>query len=164
MLHGLHVLSPVVTYEEQGVSKRGVVKAHHAIVYTSSTEPQPKRNERPGQGEKPMLPGIRIVPITRTSKVDKMARVDFSRMYSVEPWVEVFDFGRVHQQHMGRLQSHWVNVKTKRKAGSVRDPGQFVGGLSLNEGYDDGGDEAETEEDEEEEVRDDSWWRKMIGK
>jgi hypothetical protein len=104
---------PIVTYNKQGVAKLGVVKQHHAIAYTSSQEPQPERNERPTSADLgPMLPGIRIVPKTLRSKLDKMMRVDFSRMYTVEHNVKVFDFGDIHPAHLGRLQSQWITTIT----------------------------------------------------
>jgi len=83
------------------------VKNHHAIAFTSSTEPTPEERERDGNQ---MLPGIRIVPRTRQIKLDKMSRIDFSRMYTVEHNVKVFDAGMVHRSHRGRLKEQWVSV------------------------------------------------------
>jgi hypothetical protein len=72
-------------------------------------------------------------------------------MYTVEHGVKVFDFGKVHDSNIGRLQSQWINVVTDRKAsGSVTELDQMIAGLSLEEGSDAGGDEVETEKDEEE--------------
>jgi hypothetical protein len=89
-----------------------VVKRNHGIAYTSSTEPQPERNERRTVPMDLMLPGIRIVPKNRRTTLDKMSRVDFSRMYTVEHNVKVVDIGNVHPSHLGRLQSQWIHVIT----------------------------------------------------
>jgi hypothetical protein len=59
-----------------------------------------------------MLPGIRVIPKSRRGKLDKMSRVDFSRMYTVEHNVKVFDFGAVYPPHLGRLQSQWITTIT----------------------------------------------------
>jgi hypothetical protein len=64
-----------------------------------------------------MLPGIRIVPKNRRSKLDKMSRVDFSRMYTVEHNVKVSEFGDVHRGHLGRLRSQWIGTITSDGAG-----------------------------------------------
>ena len=49
--------------------------------------------------------------------MDKMSRVDFSRMYTVEHKVKVFDLRTVHPSHLGRIQSQWIKV--------IRDGGGF---------------------------------------
>ena len=92
------------------------MKSHHAIAYTSSIEPMPEENEIPKGIGDPMLPGIRIVPKSRRTKLDKMSRVDFSRMYTVEHNVKVFDFGTVHRSHLGRLKSQWISTITEGRS------------------------------------------------
>jgi hypothetical protein len=42
-----------------------------------------------------------------------MSRVDFSRMYTVDHNVKVFDFGAVHPSHLGRLRSQWIAIVTE---------------------------------------------------
>jgi len=144
---------PIATYNKQGVAKPGVVKNHHAIAYTSNTAPQQERSERPLANEgDPMLPSIRIVPKSRRyGKMDKMSRIDFSRMYTVEHNVKVFDFGNVHPAHLGRLRSHWIQTLTN-------GGGQQT--VQLNNLYAGGGgagghDGADDDEAEEEDVQDD---------
>src|ERR1700742_4681395 len=108
---------PIVTYNRQGVAKPGVVRGHHAIAYTSSSEPRPERNEDlPSRGGTHMLPGIRIVPNNRRMKLDKMSRIDFSRIYTIDHNVKVNHFGTVHASHLGRLQSQWITTITDGSA------------------------------------------------
>jgi hypothetical protein len=59
-----------------------------------------------------MLPGIRIRPRNRRSKLDRMSKVDFRRMYTIEHNVKVVEIGDVHPSHLGRLQSQWIGVIT----------------------------------------------------
>jgi hypothetical protein len=100
-----------------------------------------------------MLPGIRIVPKRRGSKLDRMSRVDFSRMYTVEHNVKVYDFGNVHASHLGRLTQQWILVITDGGGPAATGRLARLGpGPSLGEGDDDveGGEEEEDEEEEEE--------------
>jgi hypothetical protein len=59
-----------------------------------------------------MLPGIRIILKGRKARLDRMSRVDFSRMYTVEYNVKVLDIGDVHRNHLGRLHSQWMTTIT----------------------------------------------------
>lgn len=93
------------------MAKKGINKKHHAIAYTTRKEPAPQENEKPRTAdEKPMLPGIRVVPKKKQFKLDPMSRIDFSRIYTVEHNVKVFDFGNVHEDHMQRLIAQWIRV------------------------------------------------------
>jgi hypothetical protein len=66
-----------------------------------------------------MLLGIRIVPKNRRMEFDKMSRIDFSRMYTVEHLVKVLDFGRVHPSHCGRLKAQWMETITYSTAETI---------------------------------------------
>jgi hypothetical protein len=93
------------------VAKRGVIKNQHAIAYTRKNEPAPEKKEKPRKPkEQPMLPGIRVLPKKRHLKLHRMARIDFSRIYTVEHNVKVFDFGNVHKDHLHRLITQWIRV------------------------------------------------------
>jgi uncharacterized protein DUF6590 len=93
------------------VAKNRVIKNQHAIAYYTKDEPLPQPNEHPRIArEKPMLPGIRVKPKERQYTLDRMARIDFSRIYTVEHNVKVFDFGNVHRDHLPRLITQWVTV------------------------------------------------------
>jgi hypothetical protein len=142
---------PIVTYEGQGVAKPGVNKGLHSIAYISSDEPRPQETEQPRYVELPMLPGIRIIPKKRRAKLDKMSRIDFSRMYIVEHNVKVFDFGQVAHSHLGRLQSQWMSVIFPNDGGT--EGGNDLLRLGEQESWgrtdeDDGEDEEEEENEE----------------
>jgi hypothetical protein len=59
------------------------------------------------------------MPKSRRAKLDKMSRVDFSRFYTVEHNVKVFDFGDVDRSHLGRLQSQWITIITNGAPASL---------------------------------------------
>jgi hypothetical protein len=102
---------PINTYGGKGVSKRGVVKWHHAIAYSSRDEPAPRDDELPNVREQgTMMVGVRIKSRRKKDKLDPMSRIDFARMYTVEHNVKVYDFGEVHKDSMDRLVSQWLMV------------------------------------------------------
>jgi hypothetical protein len=84
-----------------------------------------------------MMPGIRIIPSTRRNRLDKMSRVDFSRMYIIEHNVKVFDFGTVHRSHMQRLQSQLMATITDVVTGGQSSPFNMEEGNKEEEGEDD---------------------------
>jgi hypothetical protein len=47
-----------------------------------------------------------------------MSRVDFSRIYTIEHNVKVFDFGMVHHTHVARLRAQWMGVITEGVTGA----------------------------------------------
>jgi hypothetical protein len=108
---GLTNSSPIVTYKRQGVAKYGVSKWTHAIAFSTAEEPDPQPSERPVMGERTMLPGIRIRPRKKGDKLDKMARIDFARMYTVEHKVKAYCFGDVVERfYLDRLIQQWVQM------------------------------------------------------
>jgi hypothetical protein len=107
----LNLSRPIKTYNGRGVSKPGVVNAHHAIAFSGEFEPEPQSFERPlSDHEQGMIPGIRITPKNKYDKLDIMSRIDFSRMYTVEDNVKVYNFGQVHPDYIPRLRSQWAQV------------------------------------------------------
>ncbi|KAF2673763.1 hypothetical protein BT63DRAFT_410727 [Microthyrium microscopicum] len=102
---------PINTYNRKGVAKTGVLKWQHAIAFSQKDEPRPFPDEMPTeQGERPMMPGIRVVPKSRTEKLDSRARIDFGRIYTVEHNVKVYDFGNADEVFVARLLDQWVHV------------------------------------------------------
>jgi hypothetical protein len=87
-----------------------VIKGSHAIIHTGREPPEPKPNELPGPDERAMLEPIRVVSIKKTDTMDPMSRVDFSKIYTVEHNVKVYDFGSVHEEERAflRHQFNWV--------------------------------------------------------
>jgi hypothetical protein len=101
---------PIQTYGNQGVAKKDVVKWSHAIIYTGKEPPAPNDNELPGVNERPMLQPIRVVSNKRTDIMDRMSRVDFNKIYTVEHNVKVYDFGRVHEDERSFLRHQFNYV------------------------------------------------------
>lgn len=89
------------------MSKKGVIKGQHAIIYTSKTAPKPQATERAGPGEAPMLTPIRVRPKKKMENLDPMARVNFGKLYTVEHNVKVYDFGDVHKDHIRIFTAQW---------------------------------------------------------
>jgi hypothetical protein len=119
------------------------MKAHHAIAYTSSSEPLSQMDEMPTSTESgPMLPGIRIVPKHKGDKLDRMSRVDFSRIYTVMHDNEVYYFGVVHSSHLSRLHQQWIRVIANNRS--------IVPRLGLEEGVRGGSDEDSDEDSDDE--------------
>lgn len=103
------MIRPIQTYNNQGVAKKDVVKWSHAIIYTGK-EPAPDPNELPGVGENPMLQSIRVVSNKRTDIMDRMSRLDFNKIYTVEHNVKVYDFGWVHEDSRNLLRHQFNYV------------------------------------------------------
>ena len=69
--------------------------------------------------------------------LDKMSRIDFSRMYTVEHNVKVYDFGNVHETYIPRLTQNWVQT--------------FAAGLNIGTSRDEANQESSDSEDGDEE-------------
>jgi len=114
------------------------------MAYSSEQEPEPLDAERPSFGEHGMMSGIRIKPSSRRDKLDPRSRIDFSRMYTVEHNVKVYDFGNVAESYMQRLLNQWflvlVGGKTFHDYGSeyLSTIAETLKG-SVNGDYDDDG-------------------------
>jgi hypothetical protein len=106
------ICSPILTYNNQGVSKDSVVKWKHAIAFTGrkDKEPSPHQLELPVVGEYGMMSPIRIKARSKQEKLHAMSRINFSKMYTVEHNVKVYDFGDVDSQHKERLRTQWRYV------------------------------------------------------
>ncbi|KAK3712230.1 hypothetical protein LTR37_009092 [Vermiconidia calcicola] len=89
---------PIITYQGQGVSKAGVVKGEHAIVYTIRRAPDPLPTEVPRRvGDKPMRTPIRIRADEKGDLLMNMSRIDYGRVYTIEHNVKAMAFGWVHE-------------------------------------------------------------------
>jgi len=102
----------IQTYGNQGVAKRGVTKGHHAIIYTSKTEPTLGSGEEPNVtiGEQAMLDSIRVVSEKRSDTMHPMARVNFAKIFTVEHNVKVYNFGHVHPDWLHVLKHQFGRV------------------------------------------------------
>jgi hypothetical protein len=103
---------PLLTYNRHGVGRPDVIKSEHAIAYTGREPPSPTKNELPdlGSHEMPMREAIRVKPIDKLHKLDIMARINFSKIYTVEHHVKVYNFGIVHDEFMDLFQRHFETV------------------------------------------------------
>ncbi|KAK3712229.1 hypothetical protein LTR37_009091 [Vermiconidia calcicola] len=82
---------PIKTYNGRGVAAPGVIKTHHAIIYTGQEPPTPNANEEPrrmthtGEMEEGMHPqAIKVITYDRTKALDPMARLDYADKYEFD--------------------------------------------------------------------------------
>ncbi|KAK8219841.1 hypothetical protein M8818_000815 [Zalaria obscura] len=101
---------PIQTYGGRGVTKPGLDKEEHAIIYTGDSPPRQLRGELPSGGEDPMRSPIRVVPTSNTMRLDPMSRIHFGRVYTVEKNVKVMDVGTVHPDHLLDLRNHFYHT------------------------------------------------------
>jgi hypothetical protein len=108
-----------LTYGGQGVGKAHVAKWKHGIVFTDQVskgskkkivEPSPKPNELPADGESGMVSPIRVIAKSRSTKLDPMSRINYSKIYTVEHNVKVHDFGDVDENYHKKLLKQWKTV------------------------------------------------------
>ena len=81
-----------MTYNGQGVAKRGAASAHHAIIYTG-TEPRPTQAERK---KGTMRSSIKVAQDDPATRLDPLSRLNYSRIYTVEHNAKVKAFGWIH--------------------------------------------------------------------
>ncbi|KAK5719526.1 hypothetical protein LTR15_008050 [Elasticomyces elasticus] len=106
---------PVLTYGGRGVSKTGVIKADHGIVYTTPEAPEPRQDERPQRGETCMLSQpIRVVLHDTINKLDPMSRINFGDPCTVSYDTEVQPLGMVHSMSMVALTYQFRHVCEQR--------------------------------------------------
>ncbi|KAK6442490.1 hypothetical protein LTR95_001284 [Oleoguttula sp. CCFEE 5521] len=121
---------PINTYNGRGVSKPGVIKSDHTIIYSGRNCPDPDPAELPARGEAGMrLDAIRVDPDDKVTKLDPMSRIDFGKVHTVEHNVKVKSFGNVHEMSRTDLERQFDSVW--RKDPIVRVPQEpSVSGLS----------------------------------
>ena len=61
---------------------------------------------------------IRAVPTSKSDKLDSASRIDYSRIYTVDHYVKVKDFGNVHEKDLKRLWKQWWIVWSKSEVSS----------------------------------------------
>ncbi|KAK0861021.1 hypothetical protein LTR87_017118 [Friedmanniomyces endolithicus] len=110
---------PVVSYGARGVSKFGVTKFEHGIIYTGSAVPEPLPAERPNRGERAMnATAIRVTPDAQGMKLDEMSRIDYAKVHTIEHNLKVAAVGVVHPASMEALitqfRSVWLDQATDR--------------------------------------------------
>jgi hypothetical protein len=108
-----NVDSPISTYNRRGCGKAGIQKFQHSIIYTGREEPAMIPGEEASEGEEGMLPPIRVVPRSKSEKMDRASRINYGRIYTVEHYVRVKEFGDVHEKYIKRLRKQWWYIQSK---------------------------------------------------
>lgn len=68
-----------------------------------------------------MMPWIRVVPKRQGDKMDIRSRLDYSRVYTVDHFVKVKEFGDVHKTHVKRLRKQWWLVFQESMKDEISD-------------------------------------------
>lgn len=111
---------PVVTYQGQGVAKKGVKKSDHAIIFTGNRNPSPSTAEEPEFGEAGMRSRcIRVDPDQRDEKLDFMSRIDFSAVQKVQHYCKVKSFGKVNRDSLAALEYQYRAVLSEPRTLAV---------------------------------------------
>ena len=124
--------SAIKTYNGQGVAGTGVIKSHHAIIYTGTLpaltddeQPQRMNNGLPESGILPQA--IRVVPFDRGTALDPVARLDYGDSYFFEAGVpNIRLWGKVHDDHHAALYVQYTQVTAaiqRAAQGPVPSPG-----------------------------------------
>ncbi|OQO07342.1 hypothetical protein B0A48_07039 [Cryoendolithus antarcticus] len=101
----------IISYSGQGVSKKGVNKSEHAIIYDGNGTPNPMPGEEPEGLEQPMQAiAIRILSDRSDFRLAPASRLDFGRIYTVEYNVKAKATGTVHATSMQPLIKQFKTV------------------------------------------------------
>jgi hypothetical protein len=93
---------PILTYRGQGAAKNGVRAEDHAIVYQAG-RPQPLASP----DEKLSKDPLGIVLEDSREKLDRMSRIDFGKVYTVQHNLKVVNVGRISSSDMDRLKWYY---------------------------------------------------------
>jgi hypothetical protein len=96
-----NITRPITTYGGRGTSKQGVDQGQHAIIYMQGQAPARLAAET-GMVKEP----LEVIPAGH-QKLDRMSRVNFAKMYTVEHNVKVMDVGKVSQDSLTKLTAYW---------------------------------------------------------
>lgn len=110
---------PIVSYSGRGVSGSQVLKSDHAIIYTGNSPPDPLPAELPLRGETGMRPvPIRVTTDDRGERLERMSRVNFGKVTTVQHDIEVRSIGSVNRDSISALASQFSNVWNEKLAES----------------------------------------------
>lgn len=86
---------PIYTYGSQGLLKKGVVAHYHARIFTEDNNPSELELE-----ERRLLTRdpIRVIPKTPRDKLERMSRLNYSKIYTVEHNVKIRPVGWVAKE------------------------------------------------------------------
>lgn len=130
---------PILTYQEQGVAKRGVRKSEHSIIYTSKTPPPPRPNELPQRGEDGMQPdAIRVNADNPADKLSDISRLDYGKTYTIHHNLKVKNVGVVNpnsrDDFLRQFNNVWTRPRSTEGSGlhAIGEPGSSRGGNASN--------------------------------
>jgi hypothetical protein len=104
--HGYCWCIPVNTYNGKGVAKKGFNesdRAAHSIIYMKGEDPFQADDEFDIIKE-----AIAVIPANREQKLDRMSRLNFGKVHTVEHNVRVMPVGRVAQQSLPYFEGYWA--------------------------------------------------------
>lgn len=144
---------PINTYTGQGVSKHGVTKSEHVIIYTGSSAPKPTKAEMTTRrGEAPMRSTpIQVDVDTPSERLDPMSRLDLGGVTKVQHNIKVKALGNVNKRSVDALRTQYANVQNSQgSAGPSTMPAQYALRSSAEAEDDEEGDDDEEEDDDDE--------------
>jgi serine/threonine protein kinase len=77
------------------------------MAFTGQSPPEPAEQEKPRVGEVGMLDPIKIVPDDARWGLDRLTRINYLKIYTVELCVKANGFGHVAEEFMWLLMSHF---------------------------------------------------------
>lgn len=103
--HGNCWAVPINTYKSQGVAKRGLNQDDidgHAVIHMSGKNASVNADE-PAMIKRP----IQVDPADQHQYLDRMSRINFTKVHTVEHNVKVMHIGFVSQKSMLRFTQYW---------------------------------------------------------
>ncbi|KAI9741065.1 MAG: hypothetical protein M1834_002778 [Cirrosporium novae-zelandiae] len=93
---------PISTYGGQGTLKPGLNPELHAIIHMEDQPPQRRQDETQMTKEP-----IQVRAAGPEQKLDRMSRLNFGKVYTIEHNVKVANVGKVNEMSMPKLVSYW---------------------------------------------------------
>ncbi|KAN0095172.1 hypothetical protein V8E51_015883 [Hyaloscypha variabilis] len=137
-MEGHCICLPILTYQGQGLNKRGVHAEHHAIIY-SGKKPVAFRGEK----EKGLqMRSIKVTPDNPRHKLDDASRLNYAKTYTVEYNVKVWFIGRVSSDSEWQIRTDYNRVHPPLEVKGVQPPHdtpedtyEYAGGGTGTSGY-----------------------------
>jgi hypothetical protein len=89
------------TYGGRGVTKPGISARHHAPLVVKG------QKELLLKGEDGLLPALHVI-LENKSTIDRLARINFGKIYTIEQNVKVCSVGRIAPEDIPRLRMFWI--------------------------------------------------------
>ncbi|KAH8656069.1 hypothetical protein BGZ60DRAFT_417710 [Tricladium varicosporioides] len=117
--HGHSLCVPVLTYQGQGVNKKGIRKEGHAALYSSTDKPSF------APGEVLHIKPISVQMSSPKEKLDPMTRINFNKVYTVEHNVKIFIIGKIHPDHKQQFYDAWAESMGFMPSSSTATPSPY---------------------------------------